>query len=99
MRSIDNVKTIDLKSNMDKDSKELLKHVQGEWNTEEEHQFFIIGDLVSPLKPGETTEVTFRLSGFWIYDPNIEIECIIDFPELIAEPDEKNNSLFHIRMG
>lgn len=99
MRSIDNVKTLDIKSNMDKNSKELLKHVQGEWNGEEEHQFFIIGDLVSPLKPGETTDVTFRLSGYWIYDPNIEIECIIDFPELIAEPDEKNNRLFHIRMG
>jgi hypothetical protein len=87
-------------TNQDKDSQEMYKSLGGYMEYEDQEMpFYILGQKVESLKPGATVTITFEIPNYWIYDPNIESEAIIDYPGLIEEKDEKNNILQIMRWG
>jgi hypothetical protein len=51
------------------------------------------------MQPGEEIELVFELKEIWIYDPNCEIEVMLDADGNIEEKDEKNNVMDFVGRG
>ncbi|HNQ68400.1 MAG TPA: CARDB domain-containing protein [Bacteroidales bacterium] len=54
---------------------------------------------IPSLKPRESIRIEFQIENYWIYDPNCEIEVIIDPDNAIEECDKTNNKLQFFAWG
>lgn len=51
------------------------------------------------LQAGETINLIFQLNDHWVYDPNCELEAIIDIDNLVEEDNKNNNSMIFMEEG
>ena len=51
------------------------------------------------LQPGAEIEIIFKVKDNWFYDPNCEIEVILDFHDNIEEKNEKDNRKEYVAWG
>lgn len=54
---------------------------------------------IPAIRPGKSVIVYFNLPQYWIYDPNCEIQVVLDPEELIKDCDRKNNVKGFIAWG
>ena len=62
-------------------------------------QYFEAFSPIPGLQPGAEIEIIFKVKNYWIYDPNCEIEVILDFHDNIEEKNEKDNKKEFIEWG
>jgi hypothetical protein len=59
----------------------------------------VLQRALPPIAPGAEMEVKFIIEDIWIYDPDMELEIVLDELNIVPEKDESDNAAFFFEMG
>lgn len=76
---------------------------ENDWQTEADSSYESWYDedirVVRALDPGEKITLNFYFHDHWVYDPNCELECFVDFNNLVKESNKDNNKKVFVAWG
>ncbi len=59
----------------------------------------VLQRALPPIEAGAEMEVEFFIEDIWIYDPDMELEIVLDELNIVPEKDESDNAVFFFEMG